>query len=59
MCVDGMQDPPPAFKNPKSILNPNSTNIHLLVEHDLMQISINWFEIMQKVTSACITCISK
>jgi hypothetical protein len=34
MCIDAMQDPPPAFKNPKSILNANSTNIHLLVERD-------------------------
>jgi len=59
MCVDGLQDPPPAFKNPKSILNVNSTNIHLLVEHDLMQISINWFEMKQKVILTCITYISK
>jgi hypothetical protein len=54
-----MQDPPPIFKNPKNILNANSTNIYLLVEHDFIQISINWLEITQKVISTCITYISK
>jgi hypothetical protein len=36
-----MQDPPLVFKIPKSILNVNSTNIHLLIKHDFIQISIN------------------
>lgn len=59
MCIDAMQDPPLVFKNPKSILNANSTNIHLLVERDFMQISMNRHEIMRKVVLTCIICISK
>ncbi len=54
-----MQNPPPIFKNPKNILNVNFTNIHLLIKHDFIQISINRFEITQKVVLIRITYIYK
>jgi len=59
MCIDLMQDFPHIFKNSKNIFNVNYTNIHVLVEHDFIQIAINQLETMQKVILTCISCISK
>ncbi len=46
-------------QNSKNIFNVNSSNIHLSIKDDFIQISINWFEIIQKVIPTCITHISK
>jgi hypothetical protein len=52
MCIDPMQDSPHIFFNPKNIFNANYTNIHLLIEHDFIQIAIKQLETMQKVNSS-------
>jgi hypothetical protein len=57
--INIIQNPAPIFKNHKKKFNTNLIDIHLLIIHDFIQISISQLEITQMIISIHIICISK